>query len=62
MLFLKSFLQRVKLAVLRHSFNGSNPVTVGLDGKDRTRLYRVAVEQKGASTAIGGVATDMRSR
>src|ERR1700722_1951784 len=60
-LFFKSFLQWMELAVLGHAFNSANLAAICLHGKKGAGLYRSAVQEHCACTAACGVASDMRS-
>jgi hypothetical protein len=60
-LFLKSFLQRMKFAVIGHAFDGADFATIRLHGKYGTGFHRLTIQQYRAGTAAGGIAANMCS-
>src|SRR5437899_11440440 len=54
-------LDRVQLSVLLQAFHRGDLRALGLDGEDRARLHRIAVEQHRAGAAVRGVAADVRA-
>src|SRR3954471_9338829 len=58
---LERALHRVQLAVRRETLDRRDLVAVRLDGEQRARLHRLAVEMDGASTAGRRVAADVRA-
>src|ERR1700730_16851225 len=61
MLFFETLLQRMKLPVVGHTFNGPNLSTFCLNGEHRTRFHRSPIEDHCTGATIAGVATDMSS-
>src|SRR5512143_2670910 len=55
-------LDRMELAVLLEALDRHDLPAVGLDGEDRARLHRDAVEQDRARPAVRRVAADVRAR
>src|SRR6266446_10999812 len=61
MLFFETLLQRMKLPIVGHTFNGPNLSTFRLNGEHRTRLHRSAIQDHCTRSTIGGVATNVSS-
>ncbi len=59
MLFLESFLERMKLAVLDQSFHRKDFGAIGLDGEHRARLHGLAIHDHRARTAMRCIAADV---
>ena len=55
----KSFLKRMKGAVLGEALNGGHFAAVRLDGQKRAGFYGFAIDQYGTGSTIAGVTTDM---
>ena len=55
----EGLLDGTKLAVLGQPFHGSDLFTVGLDGKEKTRLDHSTVQKNRASTAFSHHASHM---
>ena len=59
--FLKTFLEGMQGAVCRHALNGGYRSTIGLDGEQGTGFNGCAINMNGASTALTGIASNVRS-
>ena len=57
----ESVLQRMQLAVLFETFDGSYLASVGLNGERGARLDRAPVHHDGAGAAMARIATDVRA-
>jgi hypothetical protein len=57
----EGLLERVQLVAVGHALDGLDLGAVGLDGKHRAALHRVAVDVHRARAAVGGVTADVRA-
>jgi hypothetical protein len=55
-------LHGMELFSICHAFNGLNRLTFDLDGKNRARLHRLAIQQNRASTTLRRVAANVSAR
>src|SRR5262249_13855013 len=55
--FTKGLLDRMQIAVALQSLDRRDLCAIGLKGKHRARLYRVAIQQEGTCTAVASVTT-----
>src|SRR5262245_6386288 len=60
-MFPEALLDRVQIAAHRHAFNGGDVCAVSLDGKHRTGLNRLSVENNRARAADRSLAADVRA-